>query len=114
MDPSVGGNVLIPGSHIDHFPNITRTYADRFAKLPKGIDHFRFPVNDPHLNGVQMSHMEPGDMLIWDSRIVHCSSPGIEAPKKDRAIELTRVVSLVCMMPRNLSSEEVLSWRKTK
>jgi len=113
MDPSTGGNVLIPGSHIDHFPKITSTYADRFAKLPKGIDHFRFPVNDPHLSGVQMSHMEPGDMLLWDSRIIHCSSPGIEAPKQGKPPALTRVVSLVCMMPRELTSKEVLQWRKT-
>lgn len=114
MDPSTGGNVLVPGSHIDHFPAIPRTYADRFAKLPKGIDHFRFPVNDPHLNGVQMSHVEPGDMLIWDSRIVHCSSPGIEAPKEGKPLALTRAISLVCMMPRELTSAEVLQWRKTK
>lgn len=115
MDRSTGGNVLIPGSHIDHFPKITTTYADRFAKLPKGIDHFRFPENDANLSHVQMSHMEPGDMLLWDSRVVHCSSPGIEeSPTEQKPLALTRVVSLICMMPRSLTSDEVLRWRKTR
>jgi hypothetical protein len=115
MDPSVGGNVLIPGSHLDHFPNITRNYPERFSKLPHGLDHFRFPANDPKLNGVQMTHMEPGDMLLWDSRVVHCSSPGPETSGTAEQLRaLTRVCSLVCMMPRELSSPEVLQWRKTR
>lgn len=114
MDPSTGGNVIVPRSHIEHFPSIPTKYPDRWAKLPEGIDHFRFPVNDPSLSGVQMSHVEPGDLFLWDSRVVHCSSPGIEPADPKKPNGLTRAVSLVCMMPRKLASEDVLQWRKTK
>lgn len=115
MDERTGGNVLIPGSHLEHFPNIPTVYPERWAKLPEGIDHFRFPANDPRLQGVQMTHMEPGDLLLWDSRVVHCSSPGLQASPQqpDSAQSLTRAVSLVCMMPRHLTPEHVLEWRKT-
>lgn len=64
--------------------------------------------------GLIMSHMEPGDLLLWDSRILHCSSPGVDPAKPGAPTELTRMVSLVCMMPRELSSPEVLQWRKNE
>jgi hypothetical protein len=114
MDKTTGGNVIVPRSHIEHFPGIPHNYPERWSKLPNGIDHFRFPPNDPRVEGVQMSHMEPGDLLLWDSRVVHCSSPGVEPAKKNTPPSLTRVVSLVCMMPRKLTSDDVMQWRKTK
>jgi hypothetical protein len=38
----IGGNVVVPGSH-RFFKNIPSEYKERLAKLPLGIDHFRFP-----------------------------------------------------------------------
>ena len=51
-----------------------------------------------------------GWCLLWDSRTVHCSSPALEAP--DNAAALMRAVSLVCMMPRRLTPDDVLEQRK--
>lgn len=114
MDPSTGGNVLIPRSHKSMFHRIPELYPERWSKvngsLP-GVDHFRFPPNDEHCQGVQMSHMEVGDMLLWDSRLVHSASPGLEAPRTPKDA-LLRCVSLVCMMPRELTPADVLERRK--
>lgn len=115
MDPSCGGNVLIPKSHRD-FPNIVRKYPERVAKVPAHIDHFRYPPNDALLaEGAEqqpiMCHLEVGDMLLWDSRTIHCSGPGLEPPPK-ASPELMRAVSLVCMMPRSKCTEDVLEIRK--
>lgn len=113
--PSAGGNILIPGSH-RWFPDIPERYAERLGRLPATLDHFRFPTDDPRLSDTPpvMCHMEAGDMMLWDSRTVHCSSPGLEpAPPQDPvAPRLARATSLVCMMPRSRSTDEVIERRR--
>jgi ectoine hydroxylase-related dioxygenase (phytanoyl-CoA dioxygenase family) len=112
--PSIGGNVLIPGSH-RWFADIPNRYAERLGRLPEMMDHFRFPADDPQLQDTPpiMCHMEAGDMMLWDSRTVHCSSPG-PGPELDAgaAPALLRVASLVCMMPRARSNDEVIAHRR--
>lgn len=113
--PAVGGNILIPRSH-EWFADIPERYADRLGRLPEMLDHFRFPADDPQLMETPpiMCHMEAGDMMLWDSRTVHCSSPGLEpTPEPDPAApELLRAASLVCMMPRSRSNDEVIAHRR--
>ena len=53
-------------------------------------------------------------MMLWDSRTVHCSSPGAgptPATNPDSP-ELLRVASLVCMMPKARSNEQVIAKRR--
>ena len=113
--PSAGGNILIPKSH-KWFAEIPETYAVRLGKLPGWLDHFRFPSDDARLQETPpiMAHMEAGDMMLWDSRTVHCSSPGIApAPASDpSAPALIRAASLVCMMPRSKTSDDVIAKRR--
>ena len=114
MSLASGGNVLIPKSHKD-FPNIIKKYPERVSKIPEDIDHFRYPPDDPLLvdNSDEkpiMCHLEIGDMLLWDSRTIHCSGPGLEEPKSSP--ELMRAASLICMMPRSKCPEDVIQRRK--
>jgi len=113
--PSAGGNILIPGSH-KWFTGIPEKYADRLGKLPAWLDHFRFPVDDPRLKETPpiMAHMEAGDMMLWDSRTVHCSSPGLEPPAAINPSKpgLIRAASLVCMMPKSKANDEVIAKRR--
>ena len=108
---SAGGNVIVPGSH-RLFTEIPDLYTERLARIDPSIDHFRFPKEDPLFldNEPITCHMEAGDLLLWDSRTVHCSSPGSghEFPGN----ELVRAISLICMMPRSRSNEAVISRRK--
>ena len=109
---ATGGNVVVPKSHrlFEEIPNL---YAERLARIHPSIDHFRFPNDDPQLAHTQpiMAHMEAGDLLLWDSRTIHCSSPGIERPENDT--DLLRAASLICMMPRSKSNSETIAQRKT-
>ena len=113
--PEIGGNIVVPGSH-KWFADIPERYAERLGALPVMQDHFRFPMDDPQLQDSPplMCHMEAGDMMLWDSRTVHCSSPGAgPAPTTDLAApELLRVASLVCMMPKAHSNDEVIEHRR--
>jgi ectoine hydroxylase-related dioxygenase (phytanoyl-CoA dioxygenase family) len=54
--------------------------------------------------------MEPGDMLLWDSRTIHCSNSGSKLA--DGTNSLIRAASLICMMPKYLTSEDVLEKRR--
>ena len=107
----IGGNVMVPGSH-KFFKNIPQEYEERLAKLPLGVDHFRFPNDDPKLSSQKpiMCHMEVGDMLLWDSRTIHCSNSGSFLPKKTN--ELIRAASLICMMPKEKSNRSVIKQRR--
>ncbi|MBI81180.1 MAG: hypothetical protein CMD85_04070 [Gammaproteobacteria bacterium] len=107
----IGGNVMVPGSH-KFFKNIPQEYEERLAKLPLGVDHFRFPNDDPKLSSQKpiMCHMEVGDMLLWDSRTIHCSNSGTSLSKGTK--ELVRAASLICMMPKEKSNPEVIKRRR--
>ncbi len=109
--PAIGGNVLIPGSH-KRFADIPTDYPERLGRVPLTVDHFRFTADDPMLRGTPpiMCHLEAGDLLLWDSRTIHCSSPGLETPTPQAA--LMRAVGLVCMMPKHLTPPEVIEQRK--
>lgn len=120
--PTTGGNVIIPRSH-RLFESIPERYADRLAKVPASVDHFRYPADDPQLVETPpiMPHLEAGDLLLWDSRTIHCSSPGPPTPlgrseppagTRNGTPALTRAVSLVCMMPRAKSSAPVIERRR--
>jgi ectoine hydroxylase-related dioxygenase (phytanoyl-CoA dioxygenase family) len=107
----IGGNVIIPGSH-KFFKDLPNEYHERLSKLPLEIDHFRFPNDDPKLSSDKavMCHMEPGDMLLWDSRTIHCSNSGTNLNQETNT--LIRAASLICMMPKHLTSEDVLEQRR--
>jgi ectoine hydroxylase-related dioxygenase (phytanoyl-CoA dioxygenase family) len=102
MTADTGGNVVIPGSHLMH-KKIPELYTDRLARIPAQVDHFRFPNNDPQLadSNPITCHMEAGDLLLWDSRTIHCSSPPTDMATADPDPNtLIRAISLICMMPR--------------
>jgi len=108
--PATGGNVVVPGSHrlFEHIPD---RYTDRLARIDSSIDHFRFPSDDPQLADTPpiMCHLEAGDMMLWDSRTIHCSTPGDGSSASD---SLIRAVSLICMMPKARSNPEVIAQRR--
>ena len=109
--PATGGNVLIPRSHLG-FATIPDRYPERLARIHPSIDHFRFPADDPQLAATPpiMPHLEIGDLLLWDSRTIHCSSPALEPSTPTQG--LSRAASLICMMPRAKSSPDVIEQRR--
>ena len=109
--PEVGGNILIPGSHLLH-DSIADRYPERLGRIHPSIDHFRYPSDDPLLADTPpiMAHLDAGDLLLWDSRTIHCSSPGTD-PNSGGA-SMQRAVSLICMMPKARSNDEVIERRR--
>jgi len=125
--PGTGGLVVVPGSHHHH---------DEFVEAQGGSRDFVFvDQTAPGVAGVTMRLVvcRAGDLVLWDSRTVHCNSPAIGEPGADpgwaagtvtpsceaRAPApepappgLLRAVGYVCMTPRSKASEEILCARR--
>eukprot|EP01089_Gocevia_fonbrunei_P007048 TRINITY_DN1806_c0_g3_i1.p1 TRINITY_DN1806_c0_g3~~TRINITY_DN1806_c0_g3_i1.p1 ORF type:complete len:340 (-),score=75.15 TRINITY_DN1806_c0_g3_i1:56-1075(-) len=58
---------------------------------------------------------KPGDMILWDSRTVHCNAPATSArtlPTDGTVLSPRRVVCYVCMTPKSRASSEVIAYRR--
>lgn len=126
-----GGNVLVMGSH-KMFPHhylqqpqkiessahdVGLFYRERLKEI-NGDDWLEIDPHDHALlqeESVVMCLLGAGDMIVWDSRLVHCSHPGRSSTKgggknendlsmmNDGELQnqgLTRAAGLVNMIPR--------------
>jgi len=128
--PHTGGNTLVPSSH-KRFGELAVRYRSRLEKLAsrhergggEGVgdvtspqaSQLRLDPDDPILiEGTPlMLHLEAGDLLLWDSRVVHCNSSGLCDDEQEKRDELLRQVVLVCMTPRVKASPDVLAARES-
>jgi len=129
MSPATGGNVLVPGSHAD-FEGLARRYPDELAEVREDEDFFGVPEGDPLFGrAAVMAHLAVGDLLIWDSRTLHCNRSGLPEPTllcEDPALgsratprqlpaascRLLRAAAFVCMVPWSRASRSVLGQRR--
>jgi hypothetical protein len=118
--PETGGLCVAPGSHHQHEEVCERAYAQKL----KG-DFVPVQSDDPALaaSGARLVCAMAGDLVLWDSRCVHCNAPGVmktgtgascgaSASAAGAQAELLRVVSYVCMTPAARASSDVLAKRK--
>jgi len=132
-----GGLVVVPGSHKQHSAMCLR------SKKAKAMgDYIPVPVGDPILEkGACLICARAGDLVLWDSRTVHCNTPALTAlyaPEDDaneckspeelcgseqataaaatspvtEQWDLIRQVGYVCMTPAKFASQETLSKRE--
>lgn len=160
VNEKTGGNVLVRKSHLyfpHHYcPNHEHTKSDDSKNAPllfykdrlKEIDGDDWLEIDPYdeelldPENVIACMLKPGDVLVWDSRLVHCSYPGtandtnVELSKKEFAEtaigsggsivgadidvlsslsnrrNLQRVAGLINMTKRSKVSEKIRCQRK--
>lgn len=107
-----GGNTLLPGSH-RAFGGLAAAHPAEVARLNE--DFFPLPPTSALLCGGAaplVPRLAAGDLLLWDSRTVHCSTPGSGEVAAGDAAELLRAAVFVCMVPRTRAPAEVLEARK--
>ena len=117
-----GGLCVIPGSHRDHDALCARSPSTKMQ-----IDFVTVEKSDPILaaGGVLVECLA-GDLVLWDSRTVHCNTPALTAPsffslpaaqqaEMAAAIppEVIRLVGYVCMVPAAYADAEVLKGKVT-
>mmetsp|Transcript_24768 Transcript_24768/g.49273 ORF Transcript_24768/g.49273 Transcript_24768/m.49273 type:complete len:418 (-) Transcript_24768:48-1301(-) len=129
-DEHTGGLVVLPGSH-KHFAGVCERNAQK-PIMERGenlLDFVRIRRNDDEiLRGVNPSLIcaEPGDLILWDSRTVHCNTPALinssllaRCKKSDSGSHsnsadgwnLIRMVAYVCMTPVSWANDNVLHRR---
>ena len=117
--PSTGGNVLIRGSHKifpQHYTN-DGEYRERLAEL-NGDDWLEIRGDDPILKAysdnhdIVMNSLLPGDILLWDSRVMHCSSPGTASSQDTERPHITRAAVLVTMVDASTVQDDVRERRR--
>ena len=98
-----GGLCLIPHSSACHDELVDVTGEERnFLEVP------------PSFHALKQKQILPlckaGDMILWDSRTIHCSTPALEAPTASPD-ELLRIAAYVCMTPSRLAGKDVIQNR---
>ncbi|EKX51841.1 hypothetical protein GUITHDRAFT_134183 [Guillardia theta CCMP2712] len=117
----IEGNVLVAGSHLS-FPHHFLQHTDEdlrtfyLSRLDQVQDEDWLEVHpkDSLLhNNVICCHLDAGDLLLWDSRVVHCSYPSAIGATREEQAELssgdrmvlehakglTRAAVMVCYVP---------------
>ena len=107
-----GGLCVIPGSHKHHHDLCCRSPSANMLK-----DFVHVQADDALLlDGGGLVCARAGDLLLWDSRTIHCNTPAIAeldaelqaTEAKQLSLELLRVVSYVCMQPRRMATPHQL------
>lgn len=107
---STGGLCVVPGSHRAHGELLSYAAMNDadYVVVPE-------PAINPALRGARLVTCKAGDLVLWDSRTIHCNTP---APAPDSratdegARELLRAVGYVCMTPRRWASAEAVRLRR--
>jgi hypothetical protein len=117
VNASTGGFCCIPGSHHYHDQvletDTSQSPERNYIPIPRNFQ----PV------GVEIPQREilvscrAGDMILWDSRTIHCNSPAIAEPvipllpPPAQSDALLRMVCYVCMTPTARANDTILQQR---
>ncbi|KAJ1636256.1 hypothetical protein T492DRAFT_960676 [Pavlovales sp. CCMP2436] len=117
QDATTGAFVVVPGSHLGH-RGVTKRALAEAPGTPRSQQFLMVSPDDPVLTASppRLIRCKAGDSVVWDSRTVHCNTPGgaqrlstvTEAPKP----ELRRVAAYVSMAPRYRATEQTILLRK--
>ena len=105
VSEDTGGFCCIPKS---------QKYHDELMDKHARDDHnyLRVPCDFHGLKDAQgMPCCQAGDMVLWDSRTIHCSTPALKQPLSASLTSPLRLASYVCMTPTAAASSAALAKR---
>ncbi|UJR28809.1 hypothetical protein I4U23_010033 [Adineta vaga] len=107
-DETTGGLVILPDSH-KHFLEL----QSPITKQRSWVDYARVPYQHPLLKQLQprLIKCKAGDLIVWDSRCIHCNTPALVYEDKSNQIELLRIVAYICMSPSSLFVPDMDSYK---
>jgi len=77
-------------------------------------DYAPVSVDNPILHGVRkLVTAKAGDLLLWDSRTIHCNSPATKIPETSTE-NLLRAVAYICMTPEASVTVEGTTWQRKR
>lgn len=106
---ATGGLCVLPGTHLQHAA-LSRRYAH------VRTDYVHLAHDDPILAASARSALlvqcRAGDLVLWDSRLVHCNTPALLPAPEQAAPRLLRLASYVCMTERSRADAATLRARR--
>ena len=103
----IGGLQLVPRSHTEEVQEQIR--QEHPFKRMSG--DFVKVSDEKYQPGAIVVEASAGDLILWDSRVIHGSKVGPSVLSEEGGRGLARCSGLVCMTPRAKASEEVLAAR---
>ncbi len=101
QNQTTGGLIVYPNTHsrFIELSDIAKKRSGDFVKVPD-----THPIMDQGKTLGKLVHCRAGDLVLWDSRTVHCNSPAtaLEERDKDEPIDFIRIVAYVSMSPTTL------------
>ncbi|UJR36658.1 hypothetical protein I4U23_029375 [Adineta vaga] len=96
-DETTGGLIVFPYTHLrfNELTDVVRRSKD-FVRIPS--DH---SILDGGRATGKFIQCQAGDLVVWDSRLVHCNSAAFvdQEQSSDQPIDLLRIVAYVSMSP---------------
>ena len=110
---TTGGLCVVPSSHRCHKDLLSYAAMNEndYVVVPE-------PGLNPLVRGGKLVACKAGDLVLWDSRTVHCNTPALEPPPTtgdeggSSPAELLRAVGYVCMTPKRWASRGTLRMRR--
>ncbi|CAF0993225.1 unnamed protein product [Adineta ricciae] len=106
QNETTGGLIVYPKTYL-RFHELADTVknTEDFAKVPD-----THPIMNQGQTLGKLVHCQAGDLILWDSRTVHCNSPAVNIEKRDpnESVDLLRVVAYVCMSPSSFVQSQTL------
>lgn len=109
-DASTGSVAFLVGSH-NHYTDTLSRYGggtdEMHNEARMSRQYVELAEDDVLITRLnrQIAILRPGDMVLWDSRTVHC----VDAATESRSI---RLVAYVCMVPRGFASPRTIRRRR--
>ncbi|CAF4555340.1 unnamed protein product [Rotaria sp. Silwood2] len=97
QNQKTGGLIVYPRTHL-RFKELCEITAGSNDFLPIPSNH---PIMNPDQTFGKLVHCRAGDLILWDSRLIHCNSPAtaIEEQRQDEPVDLLRIAVYVSMSP---------------
>jgi hypothetical protein len=105
---TTGNLTVIPGSHLQfhRLAHLSKHSKADFTSIPSDHDVFK------HCQRARLVHCRAGDLVLWDSRTIHCNSPAVRGSSKpiprtsNGDVDLLRATAYICMTPASFATEE--------
>ncbi|KAG8465070.1 hypothetical protein KFE25_012433 [Diacronema lutheri] len=110
---ATGGLCVLPGTHREH-----AEVSGRYAHVKQDYVHLARDdpllarVRDGHGPGALLVTCGAGDLLLWDSRVVHCNTPALRQAPEQGTPRLLRLAAYVCMTERSRADAVTLRARR--
>ena len=102
MNERTGGTAFLKGSHTHHSELCERACTDSDYEEQGAWEFVDVDPDDPivHTHETVQPHASKGDILIWDSRTVHCVLPPLD-PTTERAVVYLSMLPAARLTPQD-------------